>query len=213
MGVRMVYGRGYRDIGKKELVEKAEDVFADVTALKEEFEGDGMYRVLLDKDGCLPAADRETDALFYIRRFTPIQFACACNEFWWCTNNVAKGLWRGEIPYIMDMLNTCVRPMLTRLLAWKVGLDTDFSVSVGKSAKYMDRWLPRETWRRYLATYPAGEVEAVWQAIFTMCDLVDETATEISERTAYPYDTDEARAARRHLAHVLALPGDATEVY
>ena len=43
MGVRMVYGRGYRDIGKKELVEKAEDVFADVTALKEEFEGDGMY--------------------------------------------------------------------------------------------------------------------------------------------------------------------------
>ena len=29
---RMVYGRGYRDIGKKELVEKAEDVFADVTA-------------------------------------------------------------------------------------------------------------------------------------------------------------------------------------
>ena len=47
MGVRMVYGRGYRDIGKKELVEKAEDVFADVTALKEEFEGDGMYRVWL----------------------------------------------------------------------------------------------------------------------------------------------------------------------
>ena len=39
MSVRMVYGRGYRDIGKKELVEKAEDVFADVTALKEEFEG------------------------------------------------------------------------------------------------------------------------------------------------------------------------------
>lgn len=183
------------------------------TGAMRELAGDGMYRVLLDKDGCLPAADRETDALFYIRRFTPIQFACACNEFWWCTNNVAKGLWRGEIPYIMDMLNTCVRPMLTLLLAWKVGLDTDFSVSVGKSAKYMDRWLPRETWRRYLATYPAGEVEAVWQAIFTMCDLVDETATEISERTAYPYDTDEARAARRHLAHVRALPADAPEVY
>ena len=35
-GRQMVYGRGYRDIGKKELVEKAEDVFADVTALKEE---------------------------------------------------------------------------------------------------------------------------------------------------------------------------------
>lgn len=47
MGVRMVYGRGYRDIGKKELVERPEDVFADITALKEEFEGDGMYRIWL----------------------------------------------------------------------------------------------------------------------------------------------------------------------
>lgn len=47
MGMRMVYGRGYRDIGKKELIERAEDVFDDVTALREEFEGDGMYRVWL----------------------------------------------------------------------------------------------------------------------------------------------------------------------
>lgn len=47
MGIRMAYGRGYRDIGKEELIEQAEDVFADVQALKDEFEGDDMIRVWL----------------------------------------------------------------------------------------------------------------------------------------------------------------------
>lgn len=47
MGIRMAYGRGYRDIGKEELIEKAEDVFADIQALKDEFEGDDMTRVWL----------------------------------------------------------------------------------------------------------------------------------------------------------------------
>ena len=178
-----------------------------------ELAGDGMYRVLLDKEGCLPAFDRQTDEHYRVRPFTAEQFARTLNEFWWCTNNVAKGLWRGEIPYVMDMLNACVRPMLTRLLSWKVGLDTGFSVSVGKSAKYLDRWLPRRTWQQYLSTYPAGQVEAIWQAVFLMCDLAEETAGEIAERTAYPYDAGEARAARNHLAHVRDLPRNAPEIY
>ncbi|HKM05313.1 MAG TPA: aminoglycoside 6-adenylyltransferase [Lachnospiraceae bacterium] len=35
-----------------------------------------------------------------------------CNNFWWCLNNVAKGLWREEIPYTMDMISFHIRPML-----------------------------------------------------------------------------------------------------
>lgn len=174
---------------------------------------DGAFRVLLDKDGCLPQKNRETDEAFRVRPFTAAQFACAVNEFWWCTNNVAKGLWRGELPYVMDMLNLHARPMLTRLLAWKVGLDTRFLVSPGKSGKYLGRFLPEEAWRAYLATYAAAKERALWQAVFTMCDLVEATAEEIAERTGYPYDAGEARAARGHLAHVRALPKDAPAVY
>ncbi len=178
-----------------------------------EIAGDGAFRVLLDKDGCLPQQSRETDAAFWVRPFTAEQFACCCNEFWWCTNNVAKGLWRGELSYVMDMLNLHVRPMLARLLTWKVGLDTRFSVSAGKSGKYLSRFLPEETWRAYLSTYAAAEEQALWNATFTMCDLVDGMAEEIAGRTGYPYDAGEARAARGHLAHVRALSRDASEIY
>lgn len=48
MGVRMVYGRGYRDIGRAEVVEQAEQIFADVEDLKSRYvRPDGMVTVWL----------------------------------------------------------------------------------------------------------------------------------------------------------------------
>ncbi|MHB1485565.1 MAG: aminoglycoside 6-adenylyltransferase [Saccharofermentanales bacterium] len=38
-------------------------------------------------------------------------FSC-CNNFWWCLNNVAKGIARDELPYVMHMLNEVVRSEL-----------------------------------------------------------------------------------------------------
>lgn len=64
-----------------------------------------------------------------------------CNEFWWCLNNVAKGLWRVEIPNALDMINYAVHPSLSCLMGWEIGYETSFSVSIGKSGKYMNRWL------------------------------------------------------------------------
>ena len=48
MGVRMVYGRGYRDIGRAEVVEDAGHIFADVEDLKARYvQPDGMITVWL----------------------------------------------------------------------------------------------------------------------------------------------------------------------
>lgn len=40
MGVRMVYGRGYRDIGRPEVVETAKEIFSDVDDLRRRYEAD-----------------------------------------------------------------------------------------------------------------------------------------------------------------------------
>lgn len=47
MGVRMVYGRGYRDIGRAEVVETAQHIFDDVDELRRRYEGDGMTTLWL----------------------------------------------------------------------------------------------------------------------------------------------------------------------
>ncbi|SHH95997.1 aminoglycoside 6-adenylyltransferase [Clostridium collagenovorans DSM 3089] len=95
-------------------------------------EGDRLCKILLDKEKCLLDMPEATDMDYWVKKPTEHNFFDTCNDFWWCLNNVAKGLWREEIPYVMDMINYVVRPQLIRLMEWKIGFDTNFTVSIGK---------------------------------------------------------------------------------
>ena len=181
-------------------------------ALKE-IEEDKLSKILLDKDKNLPSITESSDKDHWVKKPTEEQFFCTCNEFWWCLNNVAKGLWREEIPYVMDMLNNCVRPMLIRLLGWKIGFKTDFSVSVGKSGKYMYRWLREDEWNTFLKTYPSGCIADIWKAVFIMCDLFNKIAKEVSLKMNIIYNKVEAGNSLKFLKDVSLLPKDAKEIY
>ena len=184
-----------------------------VAYAKKDLLADTLCMILLDKQSVLPMIPPSTDENYHVQRPTLYEFLGVCNEFWWCLNNVAKGLWREEIPYVMDMVNACIRPQLVSLLSWKIGLDTNFSCSVGKSAKYMDRYLDQETYNRFLATYAPADLEQMWQATFIMCKLFDEVAKEVADRLGYRYNQAEADASYKHLEHVHQLPKDATHIY
>ena len=180
---------------------------------KENILNDKLCLVLLDKDNLLPEIPKSTDEDYYVKKPSEKQYLCACNEFWWCLNNVAKGLWREEMPYVQDMLNFNVRKQLEKMLAWKVGIITDFSVSVGKSAKYMYCWLTEEEWQEYLSTYCGADIEDCWDTVFRMCDLFETVAGFVGEKLGYLYNAEEGKAAREFLEHVSLLPKDATEIY
>lgn len=176
-------------------------------------QGDRLCKILVDKDDCLPVMPEATDEDFWVQRPTERQFLDTCNEFWWCLNNVAKGLWREEIPYVMDMINHVVRPQLIRLLEWKIGFETEFSVSIGKSGKYMDKWLDEEIWQLFLKTYSSSKIDEIWDAVFIMCDLFNVVAREISGRMAVSYNQDEADNSLKFLRDVRLLPKEATSIY
>jgi aminoglycoside 6-adenylyltransferase len=95
--------------------------------------GDKLSIVLLDKDQSLPNLPTPSDQDYWVRRLSAAFYADCCNEFWWVSTYVAKGLWRREITYAMDHMNMNVRPMLIKMLEWKVGIDTNFSLSTGKT--------------------------------------------------------------------------------
>lgn len=172
-----------------------------------------LYKTLIDKDNRMPEKQMLSDEKYWVKKPTQEQFHCTCNEFWWCLNNVAKGLWRKEIPYVMDMINFQIRPMLRRLLEWKIGMENNFSVSVGKSAKYMNRYVSKEIYRQYLSTYSTAEVDAIWDAVFSMCDLFGKIALAVSESLNVPYDLTEADNSRRYLEHIRNLSPNADKIY
>ena len=92
---------------------------------------DKLCKILLDKANILPEIEAATDCQYWVKKPTKEQYLAVCNEFWWCTNNIAKGLWREELPYVQDMTNYNVRTQLITMLNWKVGILTDWSVSTG----------------------------------------------------------------------------------
>lgn len=184
-----------------------------LTQALQDIRNDRLCKILLDKDKCLPNIPEATDEDYWVKKPTECQFMDACNEFWWCLNSVAKGLWREEVPYIMDMLNHAVRPWLILLLGWKIGFDTNFTVSIGKSGKYMYRWLKESEWDTFLKTYPSGAVKDIWEAVFIMCDLFLDIAKEVSFLMNVKYNEVEANNSLMFLKDVFVLPKDAKEIY
>lgn len=168
---------------------------------------DSLCVVLLDKDGSLPPVPESSDRIYRVKAPSPEQFGSCCNEFYWCLNNVAKGLWRGEVPYAQDMLNFVVRKQLEKLLSWKVGVLTGYSVSVGKSAKYMYRWLSAEEWQSYLDTYCGADIPAMWKSVETMCGLFRDTARWLSDKCGFVFNEMEATASLAYLNKVKEMPG------
>ncbi len=184
-----------------------------VAYAKEHIFDDKLCRILLDKENILPNIPEPTDEDYYVKRPSEAQFQACTNEFWWCSNNIAKGLWRGEMPYVQDMTNFVVRKQLEKMLSWKVGIKTDFQVSVGKSAKYLYRWLDEKEYQDYLRTYFGGDIEDAWRAVLDMCDLFDAEAQYVAEHLVYTYNKKEGEAATAFLRHVRDLPKDAEEVW
>lgn len=174
---------------------------------------DRLCEVLLDKDGMMPAMPEATDEDYWVKKPSEMTYLCCCNEFWWCLDNVAKGLFREELLYVQDMVNFHVRKQLETVLAWKIGILTEFGVSIGKSGKYMHRWLPEAEWQSYLSTYFRADVGEAWEAVMEMCTLFERTALFVGEALGYQYNEQEGTNCRSYLEHVRALPKDAVEIY
>ncbi|XOK60963.1 aminoglycoside 6-adenylyltransferase [Paenibacillus elgii] len=175
--------------------------------------GDKLAVVLLDKDDCLPQLPAPTDEDYWVKRPSAKLFADCCNEFWWVSTYVAKGLWRQEMLYAQDHLNAAVRPMLIQMLEWLVGIDTDFSVSTGKNGKYLEKHLSRESWHALMTTFPDATYEGVWRALFAMGELFRRTAQDVANRLDYEYPLEDDQRVTAYLKHVRHLAPDASEIY
>lgn len=169
---------------------------------------DKLCKILLDKENILPEIEPATDCQYWVKKPAKEQYLAVCNEFWWCTNNIAKGLWREEIPYVQDMTNCYVRNQLITMLNWKVGILTGWSVSTGKSSKYLYKWLPEMEWKMFLSTYFDCNAEHAWQSVFDMCKLFENEAQYVGEKLGWEYNEREGKAAWSFLKYAYRLSRD-----
>ncbi|NLJ97433.1 MAG: aminoglycoside 6-adenylyltransferase [Clostridiales bacterium] len=160
----------------------------DLTIEKYPYIDDGEPAIiLLDKVGLLPEIE-VNPSIFLIKAPTAEVYRDTCNEFWWCLNNVAKGIARDELPYVMEMYNHYVRDMLNQMVEWYIGINNDFNVSAGKMGKYFKQYLPNSLYEMYTQTYSNSEYNNVWKSIFTACELFRVLALEVASNFDYTYN-------------------------
>ena len=161
--------------------------------------------VLLDKDngiGFLPPVPQPTDTLWHIKPPTPLDYYSCCNDFWWCLNNVAKGIARDELAYVMYMINEAVRSELHDMMDWYIGAQHGFNFSTGKNGKYFKKHLSSELYAQYAATYSGSDYDNIWQAVYVMCDLFHTLALPVASYFGFTYRQEEEDGMRKYMRMV-----------
>ncbi|HGD4753645.1 TPA: aminoglycoside 6-adenylyltransferase [Streptococcus agalactiae] len=149
--------------------------------------GANLIKVLIDKDCRIKRDIVPTDIDYHVRKPSAREYDDCCNEFWHVTPYVVKGLCRKEILFAIDHLNQILRFELLRMMSWKVGIETGFTVSVGKNYKFLDKYIPKDLWNRLLSTYRMDSYENVWKSLFICHQLFREVSKEVAELLGFDY--------------------------
>jgi aminoglycoside 6-adenylyltransferase len=163
------------------------------------FTQDKLTVKLLDKDSILPEIPNPSDDDYHVKKPNQDEYTAYCNDFWWCLNNVAKGIVRDELPYAMEMYNLVVRSLLNAMVDWYIGTQTDFSVSVGKMGKFYKKYLPPELYASSAKTYSDSDYCNFWLSINAACDLFHITALSVGAYFNFNYRTYEEDGIREYL--------------
>ncbi|MBS4199925.1 aminoglycoside 6-adenylyltransferase [Bacillus sp. FJAT-49732] len=155
---------------------------------------DSLSVILLDKDKLFPPLPKPNESDYMTKKPTTEEFLDCQNEFWWVATYVAKGLKRSELPYAKSMMEGPVRKMLVLMLNWYIGSNHSFMINTGKEGKWLERYLDKKVWEKFVSTYSNGDYEDIWRGIHTMCSLFEEISEAVAKKLGYPIFSDHAKA-------------------
>ncbi len=167
---------------------------------------DTLTAVLLDKDERIASLPPASDAGYHPPRPSQKEFAEAVNEVFWCSTNVAKGIWRDELPYVKFMYDAIIREALLRILAWYAASRQDWAINTGKFGRWLKQYLPTEIWDAYLKTYAGADYQATWEALFETCRLTRRIGQELAQGLGYAYPLEDDQRTVKYLRRVRDLP-------
>jgi aminoglycoside 6-adenylyltransferase len=167
--------------------------------INSDFKLDSLTNLWLDKDNLFSKLPSSSDKSYHIKRPTEKEFLDTCNEFWWVSTYVVKGLLRNEIFYAKQMLEIAVRPMFMKVVEWKVGIENKFCISTGKAGKFLKTYLSNDFYERILLTYSNSNTEENWKALFLMTEIFQETSNFVADKFGFSINKNEEQSTIEYL--------------
>ena len=127
----------------------------------------------------------------WITPATEVDFEKSCNEFWWVSAYVVKGICRKQVIYATDHLYGICQQELLKVLAWQVASDRG-KVDIGKNYKYLFQYLPTEKEKEFSALLDFSSVEKLTQSLFATMDLFHQEAQSLAQKMGFIYDKEVA---------------------
>jgi len=118
-------------------------------------------------------------------------FEKACNEFWWVSAYVVKGIRRKQLLYATDHLYSICQQELLKLLAWQVAADKG-TVDVGKNYKYLFQYLPAEKEKEFSNLLDFSSSDKITQSLFATMELFHQEAQFLAQKMGFDYDKEVA---------------------
>jgi len=176
-----------------------------IDKLGSHYKQDSLTILLLDKDNLFEKLSPPSESDYLIKPPTEKEFTDCCNEFWWVSTYVAKGLWRNEITYAKEMLEIPVRRMFLKIIEWYIGINTEFTVSFGSGGRNMKHYISPDLYNRILSTYPDGNINNIWNSLFLMTEIFSQLANKIAQTINFRYNKGEELNVRDYLKQIHAM--------
>lgn len=159
--------------------------------IQEWVDSEANFEVIKDDNGLFEAY-QPISKRYWTAPPTEEEFAAACNEFWWVSTYVVKGIRRNQLIYATDHLYGICQQELLKILAWQVATDKGV-VDIGKNYKHLFHYLPAEKKKVFSELLDLSSIEKVGQSLFATMKLFDGEAQELAQKMGFPYNQEEAK--------------------
>ena len=122
---------------------------------------------------------------------TETNFVKSCNEFWWVSAYVVKGICRKQVIYATDHLYGICQQEFLKILAWQVASDRG-KVDIGKNYKYLFNYLPAEQKKEFSDLLDFSSIEKLTKSLFATMQLFHREAQRLAQKLGFDYDKEVA---------------------
>ena len=158
--------------------------------IQEWVDSEAGYTVLIDEKGLFESYSQNLER-YWTSPATETDFKKSCNEFWWVSAYVVKGVCRKQIIYATDHLYGICQHELLKILAWQVASDRG-AVDIGKHYKYLFNYLPIEKEKEFSNLLDFSTGDKITQSLYATMELFHQEAQYLAQKMGFKYEKEVA---------------------
>ena len=154
--------------------------------MQEWVDSEASFTVLVDDKGLFDSYST-CPQRFWIHPASETDFKKACNEFWWVSAYVVKGICRKQVIYATDHLYGICQQELLKILVWQVASDRE-AVDIGKNYKYLFSYLTAEKEKEFSNLLDFSSLDKITQSLLATMQLFHQEAQSLAQKMGFVYD-------------------------